>query len=98
MTVAGTLVLSAIFLGACDSDEQGRVLNYKKGEYLGPREAPLDEETMRALRNRATLQGGTTIASGGGGGGREETKRSSDVRPPVSDIDLRQRGSLQRSP
>jgi len=94
--MAGTLVLSALILGACDAGEQGRVLNYKKGEYLGPREAPLDEETLRALRNRAGLQGGTTIASGGGGGG--ETKRSSDIRPPVSDTDLRQRGSLQRSP
>ena len=97
MTLAGTLVLSAVFLGACDADEQGRVLNYKKGEYLGPRGAPLDEETLRALRNRAALQGGTTIASGGGGGG-EETQRSSDVRPPASGADLRQRGALQRSP
>jgi len=98
--LAGMLVLSATVLGACDSDEQGRVLNYKKGEYLGPREAPLDEETLRALRNRASLQGGTTIASGGAGGGGE-SQRASDVRPPAPRADsatLRQRGTLQRAP
>lgn len=93
----GSVLLIGLGVGACDQDEQGRVLNYKKGEYLGPTEQPLDEDTMRALRERARLQGGTIVSSTGGGGGRQP-----DVRPPASSSDnldaLRQRGGLQRSP
>ena len=54
--VAGTgLVLT---LAACDADEQGRVLRYEKGTYLGQSDTPLSDAQRQELRSRASLQGG----------------------------------------
>ena len=44
-------------LAACDQDEQGRILRYEKGTYLGPTDTELSEETRDALRARTALQG-----------------------------------------
>ncbi len=44
-------------LAACDEDEQGRILRYEKGTYLGPTDTELSEETLEALRARTSLQG-----------------------------------------
>lgn len=54
--VAGAgLVLT---LAACDEAEQGRVLLYKKGTYLGKADTELTDEKRQELRARAMLQGG----------------------------------------
>ncbi|NIA69511.1 hypothetical protein HBA54_12995 [Pelagibius litoralis] len=56
LTAGAVLVLG---LAACDQDEQGRILRYEKGTYLGPTDTQLSQETRDALRARATLQGGS---------------------------------------
>lgn len=48
---------AALLLGACDESEQGRMLSYEKGTYLGAPDADLSAEQLDALRQRATLQG-----------------------------------------
>lgn len=52
-----TIVAAALLLGACDESEQGRILNYEKGTYLGKADTPLSPEKVEELRQRATLQG-----------------------------------------
>lgn len=44
-------------LAACDEDEQGRMLFYEKGTYLGPADTEISEETREILRARTSLQG-----------------------------------------
>ena len=54
--VAGAgLVLT---LAACDEAEQGRILRYEKGTYLGQEDTGLTEQQREALRSRTSLQGG----------------------------------------
>jgi hypothetical protein len=48
----------ALSLAACDEAEQGRVLRYEKGTYLGQNDSALTEAQREELRARATLQGG----------------------------------------
>lgn len=43
----------AATLGACDEDEQGRILNYDQGVYKGQTDTPIDDETREELRQRA---------------------------------------------
>jgi hypothetical protein len=45
-------------LAACDQNEQGRILTYKKGTYLGEPDTPLTEEQVNELRHRAAQQAG----------------------------------------
>ncbi|HMA16562.1 MAG TPA: hypothetical protein VKP12_17365 [Kiloniellaceae bacterium] len=52
---AAGLLLS---LAACDEAEQGRILHYEKGTYLGQSDAPLTEAQREELRARTSLQGG----------------------------------------
>lgn len=50
-------VFAAAFLVAgCDEQEQGRVLRYEPGTYLGKPDGTLDQETLDELRQRARLQ------------------------------------------
>ena len=54
--VAGAgLVLT---LAACDEAEQGRILRYEKGTYLGQEDTGLTEQQREALRSRTSLQSG----------------------------------------
>ena len=62
--VCWLLFVSAV-LGGCREDEQGRIMRYQKGTYLGPTVAPLPEETREALRQRIRFQGVATAAGGG---------------------------------
>lgn len=57
LTVA-VLSVAAAALGACDENEQDRVLYHKKGVYQGQQDQPLNEETVDELRSRATRQAG----------------------------------------
>ena len=55
------LALSAVlvvglFLSACDEAEQGRVLRYEKGTYMGPKDQALSSEQQADLRARSHLQ------------------------------------------
>ena len=52
------VVFAGLLVSACDEAEQDRVLRYEKGTYLGPTEEPLDQATLKELRQRANLQGG----------------------------------------
>ncbi len=56
-----TLCLAVIFAGllvaACDESEQGRVLRYQKGTYLGKPDSTLSAAQVDELRQRAVLQG-----------------------------------------
>lgn len=52
------LLAAGAGLTACQEDEQGRVLLYEKGTYLGEPDSPLEEERVRELRGRARQQAG----------------------------------------
>jgi len=54
--VAGAGLVLA--LAGCDESEQGRVLRYEKGTYLGQPDSQLTEQQREELRARAALQGG----------------------------------------
>jgi hypothetical protein len=45
--------LSAIVLQGCREEEQGRILYFEKGEYLGKADSELPEQTVEVLRQRA---------------------------------------------
>lgn len=49
---------AGLLLTACDPEEQGRVLQYDKGSYLGQPDEEISPETRAALRERARLQSG----------------------------------------
>ncbi len=55
IVVCSLLVLTLALLG-CREDEQGRVLLYQKGTYLGAPDTPTSEETRDALRTRIGYQ------------------------------------------
>jgi hypothetical protein len=44
-------------LAACDESEQGRILRYEKGTYLGQSDSELSETQRQELRARTALQG-----------------------------------------
>lgn len=52
------LLAAGAGLTACQEDEQGRVLLYDKGTYLGEPDPPLEEQRVRELRGRARQQAG----------------------------------------
>jgi len=51
-----TVLVAGLFLSACDEAEQGRVLRYEKGTYLGPKDQALSNEQQADLRARSRLQ------------------------------------------
>lgn len=48
----------ALALTACDEAEQGRILRYEKGTYLGKSDSTLTDKQREELRARVGLQGG----------------------------------------
>ncbi len=72
------LTVAAVSLGACREDEQGRVLLFKKGVYLGKADTDISADARRALDERIQRQSSHGGSGGGGGGGT----RPADVRPP----------------
>jgi hypothetical protein len=45
-------------LSACDEAEQGRILMYEKGTYLGQPDTAIPAETQSMLKSRAAMQRG----------------------------------------
>ena len=68
------LTAAAVSLGACREDEQGRVLLFKKGVYLGKADTDISADARRALGERIQRQS----SHGGSGAG----SRPADVRLP----------------
>ncbi|MEE8516649.1 MAG: hypothetical protein V3T02_08430 [Alphaproteobacteria bacterium] len=69
-------------LGACREDEQGRVLLFNKGVYLGKADTDITADVRRALGHRIQRQ-----ASGGAGtsgGGASGSATPPNIRPPAS--------------
>jgi hypothetical protein len=75
------LVAVGASLGACREDEQGRVLLYDKGVYLGKPDTPVSKQARRALSIRIQRQNELSGPQGGGGPG---SGTPPDVRPPAS--------------
>jgi len=75
--LVGVVLLAPLVLGACREDEQGRILRYKKGVYLGTPDSKLTGEQEQKLRERAQYQGSSVAFAPGGGGERP------NVRPPA---------------
>jgi hypothetical protein len=90
----GCAMVVALALGACRKEEQGRILSYSKGVYLGKADTERSDAARRDVRARTRLQGGLNRANRGGG----IAIRAPDVRAPaapgVSDK-LRQRARHQ---
>ena len=51
-----TVLAVGLFLAGCDNAEQGRILRYEKGVYLGQADQPLSAEEQDDLRQRTRLQ------------------------------------------
>ena len=51
-----TLICLSAALSACDQEEQGRILSYDKGTYLGPADQKLGAEQVLELETRTNLQ------------------------------------------
>ena len=67
--VFGLVAVSAVVLGACRAEEQGRITEYKPGVYLGKMDTKLSLDQVHQLGRRANMQGSAVFLSGGGGGG-----------------------------
>ncbi len=79
LVVVGLVAVSLV--AGCRKEEQGRILIYQKGAYLGPSVAQLSEGTRDELRQRVLRQGGArSFASRAGGGAAS----GADVRPPTA--------------
>lgn len=53
IVVATVFVASSMMLAGCRQDEQGRILSYEKGKYLGNADEELTDAQKDALRYRA---------------------------------------------
>jgi hypothetical protein len=50
-----SIFLTSLVLSSCQ-EEQGRILNYKKGVYLGEKDASLSEEQVNKLKMHTSRQ------------------------------------------
>jgi len=57
LAVCGLALAVAATLSACRESEMGRPLSFQKGTYQGKHGTPLDETTLKALRQRTAGQG-----------------------------------------
>ncbi len=83
VTMLACLVAVGVSLGACREDEQGRVLLFEKGVYLGKADTPITEEARRNIRTRALRQSAAR-GFGQSAGGGSASGAPPDVRPPAS--------------
>ena len=52
------ILAAQLSLTGCDEAEQGRVLQYEKGTYLGKEDRALSDADQEALRQRTRMQHG----------------------------------------
>ena len=57
--MVATVAVLGFALAGCDEAEQGRILRYEKGTYLGKKDAEVPPETKNELRFRTSMQRGT---------------------------------------
>lgn len=50
------LGLAALAVAGCREEEQGRILQFEKGTYLGRPDTPIDDATRGALQDRTRGQ------------------------------------------
>ena len=74
-TVLAAAVAGVVLLAGCRAEEQGRIVKYKPGVYLGKKDTALSEAQELALRERSLFQAESGSAGAAGG-------RPSDVNPP----------------
>lgn len=67
--VFGVVAVSAVALGACRAEEQGRITEFKPGVYLGKMDTKLNSAQVRQLDQRTNMQSSAVFHTGGGGGG-----------------------------
>ena len=65
IAVMGAVLASALLLSACRAEEQGRILRYQKGVYLGKTDPALGRDQGDKLRLHMSGQGGHAVFSGG---------------------------------
>lgn len=65
IAVMGAVLASALLLSACRAEEQGRILRYQKGVYLGKTDPALGRDQVDKLRLHMSGQGGHAVFSGG---------------------------------
>jgi hypothetical protein len=85
--VLGLIALSASLLASCRAEEQGRVIMYEPGVYLGKKDTQLSSTQVRNLRQRSGYQGDSVYRSLGGG------VKKSDVRRPVINKRVNKQGN-----
>jgi hypothetical protein len=56
LLMLATVFVAGVALSACDEAEQGRILRYEKGTYLGPKDQVLSNEQQAELRARTRMQ------------------------------------------
>jgi hypothetical protein len=86
-TVLGLISLSVSLLASCRAEEQGRVIMYEPGVYLGKADTKLSNAQVRSLRQRSGYQGDSVYRSRGGGA------KKSDVRKPVANKRVKKQGN-----
>ena len=82
--VVYSLLVVALALAGCRESEQGRVLLFEKGSYLGKPDTAISEEARRALRQRSELQRGTTTLLGPAGGRPALSAPAEEMRARVA--------------
>ncbi|NQV83388.1 MAG: hypothetical protein HQ494_06160 [Rhodospirillales bacterium] len=75
-TIFGAVAVSVALLAGCRAEEQGRIMQYKPGVYLGKKDTELSSAQTRELRLRSVYQGDAVNRTVGGG------VRKPDVRKP----------------
>jgi hypothetical protein len=60
VTALGIASISASLLVGCRAEEQGRVMMYQPGVYLGKKDVQLSSDQVRVLRQRSNFQGNST--------------------------------------
>jgi len=86
-TVFGAIAVSAVVLAGCRAEEQGRIIQYKPGVYLGKKDTQLSSAQVRDLRLRSAYQGNAVYRNVGGGA------RKSDVRRPTASGRAKKQGN-----
>ena len=82
--VVYSLLVVSLALPGCRESEQGRVLLFEKGSYLGKPDTQISAGARRALRQRSELQRDTTALLGPAGGRPALSARAASQRESVA--------------